>query len=941
MAKRYYQKSGEWKGGRRRSGTTSKQIHAFLHGLRRGSIVKNMLTLGLLAGVFGLFVLAVLFAIYSRDLPDPNQLTSRNVIQSTKIYDKTGEHLLYEIHGGEKRTLKKLQEGFCLDDKSLAFDEDGIPLYAVEAIIATEDHKFCTHGGFSFTGLARAVLFGGSRGGGSTLTQQLVPYGSTNYGIESAARAYFGKTVKDLTLAESATLAGLPKAPTTYLNNPEKLKDRRDFILSEMRGQEFITKAEYETALSEETPITFRVNDIVAPHFVFYVKEQLEETYGQRAVEQGGLKVTTTIDYDFQLFAEEAVRVGVEANGERLGFENAALVAIDPKSGHILSMVGSKDYFDEEIDGAVNVTTRPRQPGSSFKPIVYTAAFAKGYTPNTILWDVNTVFKTDMGDYAPKNYGEREFGPVTIRQALQGSLNIPAVKTTYLVGLEEAFNFAKRFGYSTFSDLSNYGLSLVLGGAEVKLLEHTNAYAVFANGGRQFPITSILRVEDPDGKVLQEQEPPESIEIISQDLANLTTHVLSDNASRSFIFGASSYLQLGDRPVAAKTGTTNDSKDAWIMGYTPSLAVGVWAGNNNSSAMKDNSGGESAAGPIWNAFMRKALEGTPVESFPVPEIPLTGKGILDGHAPTQTVTIDRASGGLATEFTPDSYKETVTCMGIHSVLHYVDPNDPLGEAPKNPEKDPQYVSWEAGVADWVTRKNAESPENPPIRRCEAPTDPDSLHTRENQPTVRFEAVSVENGRSVIATLSVSAKRPLSRVEYRLDGKYVATSNSYPFSIRFEAHPSFGAGDHSLQAIAYDDIDNNASAETSVSLDEPSRVSAIELLDPKDGQDIENTGAPYSVSLQIRNPSRFSAVSLFMAPRATGERSLVGSVLNPSSPFLTLLWTLPPTGDWILTAVGETKEGQLETTPELIVRVRNPSTESSTEAVFNPFGLLDN
>ncbi len=985
MSKRYYRQQGDWRSRPSRSTSFSPHLHRFLQSLKKGSLLKNLLTLGLLAFVFGLFILAILFAIYSRDLPDPKELSSRNVIQSTKIFDRTGEHLLYEIHGGQKRTLKKLQESFCGDDDELEFDENGIPLYAVTAIIATEDRKFCTHSGFSMTGLARAVLFGGGRGGGSTLTQQLVknailsnerslvrkvkelilsvelerryskdeilqiyfneiPYGSTNYGIESAAQSYFGKTVGEISLAEAATLAALPKAPTTYLNNPERLRDRRNFILREMNRQGFIAKNEYEAALASDTAIGFNVTDIVAPHFVFYVKEQLEETYGGRVVEQGGLKVITTIDYDLQIAAEEAVRNGVEANGERLGFENAALVAIDPKTGQILSMVGSKDYFDEEIDGAVNVATRPLQPGSSFKPIIYTAAFERGYTPNTVLWDVNTVFPTDVGDYAPKNYGEREHGPVTIRQALQGSLNIPAVKTTYLVGLENAFNFAKRFGYTSFRDFSNYGLSLVLGGAEVELLEHTNAYAVLANEGVFRNPVSILKVETPQGEVMQEWQETSSENVIAPEITRITTNVLSDNASRAYIFGANSYLQLGDRPVAAKTGTTNDARDAWLLGYTPSLAVGVWAGNNDHSAMQDKSGGESAAGPIWNAFMRKALDGKPVESFPPADIPLTGKGVLDGRVPSQTVTIDRASGKLANELTPDSYKETIQCLDFHSILHYVDPADPLGEAPKNPEKDPQYISWETAIGDWVNRKNGENPENPPIRKCSAPTEEDNLHTRANRPDINISRAEVEDGRTLIVEISASAPRPLSRVEYRLDGDYVATSSFYPFSARFEAPPSIGSGSHTLSATVYDDVDNSQTDEVSVSLGEPSRVSAIEMMDPKDEQEIEKTGENYSVSLQVRNPTRFSAVSLFAAPRKTGVRQLVGSVLNPASPFLTIVWSLPDDGDWILTATGETPDNKLETTAGLVVHLREArrilvTDSEKTSSAFDPFGLL--
>ncbi|MDA1038414.1 MAG: transglycosylase domain-containing protein [bacterium] len=960
MSQHYIRKSGKWNKRKRHGSKTSLNL---LERFNTGSLIKNLLTLGVIAGVFGLFMLAVLFAVYSRDLPDPNQLTSRHVSQSTKIYDRSGENVLYEIHDGEKRTLRKIQEGFCLDDRKLELDEEtGIPLLALQATIAAEDHKFCTHKGYSVTGLLRAVIFRGSRGGGSTLTQQLVknailsnehtitrkikelilsvelerryskdeilqiyfneiPYGSTNYGIESSSRAYFGKSVNELNLAEIATLASLPKAPTTYLNNPDRLTARRNFILDEMHDLGFISDNEFNSALETDSPITFHVTDIVAPHFVFFVKEQLDETYGGRVVEQGGLKVITTIDYEMQLAAEEAVRNGVDEFGESLGFTNASLVAIDPKTGQILAMVGSYDYFNEEIDGSVNVSTRLRQPGSSFKPIVYSAAFDKGYTPNTILWDVNTTFPTDVGDYSPKNYNEKEFGPVTIRQAIQGSLNIPAVKTTYLTGLENAFEFAKKFGYSTFRDLSNYGLSLVLGGAEVKLLEHTNAYATLANDGVRHNIASIMRVEDPDGAVLEEWKESNGEQAIPENIARTTTNVLSDNNARAYIFGTGSYLQLGGRPVAAKTGTTNDARDAWLMGYTPSLAAGVWAGNNDNSVMKGGGGGSSAAGPIWNAFMKAALKDKPVEGFKNPEIPITGKGVLDGLIPSQTVTIDKASGKLATEFTPDSMKDTVTCIDFHSILHFVDVNDPLGSSPKKPERDPQYESWEAAIQDWINRTNSENPEEPPIKRCEAPTENDDIHTKENKPNINLRDINIDNGRNIRAEVTVDARRPISRIEYRLDGQYIASSNRFPYSLNTEAPPSFIQGNHTLSAIAFDDVDNSGFTEASITLGAPTRVAAIGILNPRDNQEIELIQETFSVEIQIRNPERFRAINLFAAPRKTGVREIVGSALNPTSPFINIIWDLPLPGDWILTAIGETNDGQIETTTGMIIHLK--------------------
>ncbi|MBI2485346.1 penicillin-binding protein [Candidatus Uhrbacteria bacterium] len=924
-----------------------------------GTLIKNVFTLGVLGGVAGLFILAVLFALYSRGLPDPNQLSSRRVSQSTKIYDRTGEHLLYEVHRGERRTLRKLSEGFCMDDAALETDtEGGIPLFAVEATIAAEDHAFCSHKGFSVRGLARAVIFRGSRGGGSTLTQQLVknailtnerslvrkikelilsvelerryskdeivqiyfneiPYGSTNYGIEAAAQAYFGKTAHDLTPAEAATLAALPKAPTTYLNNPDRLKTRRDYILGQMKELKFLTDEEWGTAVAEETPIIPRVGSITAPHFVFYVKEMLERDYGAAVVEEGGLRVTTTIDYERQVAAEEAVRSGVEENGERLGFTNAALVALDPKTGEILSMVGSKDYFEEEIDGSVNVTTRPRQPGSSFKPIVYAAAFEQGYTPNTILWDVNTSFPTVVGAYEPKNYDEKERGPVTMRKALQGSLNTPAVKTLFLVGLERVYEFAKTFGYSTLGDLSNYGPSLALGSAEVTLLEHTNAYATFAREGEFVPTAAILKVEDADGGTLFAWERPEATRTMEPRIAQTISSVLSDNEARTYVFGANSFLQLGDRPVAAKTGTTNDSRDAWLVGYTPSLSVGVWAGNNDNSEMT-RGGGASAAGPIWNAFMRKALAGTPREIFPVVEIPLTGKAILDGTVPSETFTIDKVSGKLATEFTPVELRETKSCPAIHDILHYVDVQDPLGPPPDKPEKNEQYLFWESAVGGWVDRQAGEP--SPTIVRCTPPTESDTVHAPGLIPQISI-SPSV-NGRFVSVAPAITSPRPVVRVEYEIDNRFHAKTVSFPFQVSFEVSPSIGGGSHELSVRAIDDVGNAGVVRQTITLTEPTRVNAVEILTPREDETISRLDEnAYSVFVQVRAPSTFSAILLYAEPRAGGAKTLIGSAKNPNTNSLNFRWTLPADGDWILSAVGERTNGQVETSPFVQVTIR--------------------
>ncbi|MEK7072619.1 MAG: transglycosylase domain-containing protein, partial [Patescibacteria group bacterium] len=485
-----------------------------------GILIPIALFLILVGGI----ALLGLFAWISKDLPNPDGIINRSVTVSTKIYDRKGETVLYDIHGNIKRTLIKMDE---------------IPKHVINATLTAEDRNFYTHRGFSATGIIRSILkniFTGSKVGGSTLTQQFVknailtnektytrkikeilisyrlenefskdqilnmyfneiPYGSVIYGVEAAAQSFFGKSAKDLTIAEGAILAAIPQAPTYYSpygNNKDILISRQRYIIDSMVELDYLTKDQAEQAKNEKIIFKPLQDSIIAPHFVMYVKELLSEKYGEEFINQEGLKVYTTLDLDKQKIAEQAVKQGVETNSVKYGFTNASLVALDPKTGQIIAMVGSVDYFNEKIDGQVNVALRPRQPGSSFKPIVYTAAFIKGYTPNTILYDVVTNFDTTgTNKYEPHNYDSIEHGPVTIRNALQGSLNIPAVKTTYLTGLENILNLADDLGYTTLGDRSRFGLSLVLGGGEVKLLEHVGAYAVLSQEGIKHETTPI------------------------------------------------------------------------------------------------------------------------------------------------------------------------------------------------------------------------------------------------------------------------------------------------------------------------------------------------------------------------------------------------------------------------------------------------------------------
>lgn len=909
--------------------------------------IQTSLLLGLGLAVIGFFGFTLYAAYVSRDLPDPNVLLNREVPQSTKIYDRTGTKLLYEIHGDEKRTLVKIDE---------------IPDYAKWATIALEDRQFYEHHGIYWRGLIRAVVVSVLSGqriqGTSTLTQQLVknailtnertldrkvrelilslqierrltkdqilqlymneiPYGSTLYGIESAAQSYFGKSAKDLTLDEAALLASIPQRPEFfnpygngyYGDNRDQLVARQHRDLDLMAEQGYITKEEADAAKEVDTikkilPRT--IGDIHAPHFVMYVRSQLVEEYGQKTVEQGGLSVITTLDFDKQTAAEEEVAKGVEERGERYGFSNAALISLDPKSGEILAMVGSKDFFDNENDGQVNVTLRPRQPGSSFKPIVYAAGFARGYLPSTTLWDVNTVFKTDARDYAPKNYNLSEKGPVSIRQALAGSLNIPAVKMLYLVGVGRALDFAEQLGYTTLGDRSRFGLSLVLGGAEVKPIEHASAFGVFANDGKKVPTVSILKVTGPDGKVLQEAQKPEGEQVIEPQIARLINDILSDNGARAFVFGSQNSLTLPNRPVAAKTGTTNDFHDAWVAGYTPSIVSVVWVGNNDNTEMKRGADGSIVAGPIWQNYMKRATEGMPVEAFQKPEPPSTTKPILLGKAAEQTVKVNRVTGKLASENTPPELIEERTGYAAHSILYYVDKDDPLGPAPTNPASDPQFSNWESAVKTWVEKNEWHTTST-------IPTEVDDQYNESFKPTVHILSPS-NNGivasRVFSISLDISAQRPVARVEAYIENQLVGTSYNFPWTIQATAPNWVEKGFRTLMIKAYDDIGNQREESIQINLtaDPRTDVPSIELISPPIDTIWSRAEFPKDIQFRMDNPTSYSRVNISFIG-ADGIDRLVGFIENPSEPVALVRATLgPPAGNYRLVIKGLRSDG---------------------------------
>lgn len=919
-----------------------------------GSWWKNLFTRYWRKALAAFFIGGILFVIlvawYSRDLPDPYKIMDRSVQLSTKIYDRTGEVLLYELSGPEKRTLINIKD---------------IPEYAVNATIAVEDKNFYKHGGISLWGILRGQIVPRLQGkraqGGSTLTQQFVknailtneralsrkikewvlsyrleqkfskeeilqlyfneiPYGSSAYGIESAAWYYFDKAAKDLSIAESAILAALPQAPSYYSpygSNFDALIARQHTVLDLMLDQGYINKEEAENAKKEELKFKKRAENIKAPHFVMYIRQLLGEEYGDTVIEQSGWKIITTIDWKAQEEAEKLVTEQAEKN-TAYGAQNAALVALDVENSEILAMVGSKDYFNDEVDGQFNVALAPRQPGSSLKPLVYLTAFNKGFRPDTILFDLKTNFAASGKPYEPQNYNLQEHGPVSMKQALAGSLNIPAVKTLYLAGMDNVLELAKNFGYTTLTDKDRYGLSLVLGGGEVKLLEHTNAYASFAREGVAKDTVAILKIEDSKGKVIKENKENKGRRVLEKEPVRLLNGVLSDNSARAFVFGENNYLTLPDRQVAAKTGTTNDYHDAWTMGFTPQIAVGVWVGNNDNTAMSSGADGSQIAAPIWQKMMKFLHQDKAVEGFKAGELSACDKPMLCGTtAAEQIVKIDKVSGKLATEYTPYTQIEERKYMQVHSILHFVDKNNPLGDQPSDPSSDPQYSLWEAPIKAWAEKENylIDSP----------PTEYDDVHLSENRPSINF--VKPNNNQNISDNVleievEASGSRGVSRVEYFVDGDLVGKSYQAPFSFNYEINPLMKNGQHALKAIAFDDSENwqESSRSFSLELDNNSRAFSVSWLEPSDGGTLSLADLPLNTKLAISKAESIQKIDFYyLDPDNTAK--WFAFMPNPGTEVVQT-WgnNITKTGTYKLYLIITDNSGKVFNSPPLVVNI---------------------
>ena len=607
-----------------------------------------MLSIAVLIGL-----IAATYFFILRDLPLPTRLNSASAPQSTQIFDRN-QKLLYTIYAVKNQSFVPLSQ---------------IPKSMQEATIAIEDKDFYKHGAIDFRGIFRSLVSnatGKELQGGSTLTQQLVknslltsertvlrkikevilafateaiyskdkilemylnqiPYGGTVYGVEAASQTFFGKSAKDLTLAQATLLAGLPEAPTTnspFGSHPEYGKQRQELILQKMYEQSYITKKQRDDSIKEPLKFQNFANNISAPHFVLYVKDLLIQKYGEKMVEEGGLQVTTSLDSAIQEEAQTDVTDNVSGlKGYHV--TNGAALVTNPATGEILAMVGSTNYFDEKNDGNVNVTLALRQPGSSIKPINYAVGLIKGYTGATDFIDGPVCYPTNDGkQYCPMNYDGKWHGVIQMRYALGNSINIPAVKMLKLNGVPAMIATASAMGITTFTQPEKYGLSLTLGGGEVTMLEMAQAYGVFANNGYKISLHPILKVTDSHGKVLDSYSPPSSPifgkKILPEGVAFIISDILADNNARTMEFGPSSALKITNQTVSVKTGTTNDLRDNWTIGYTPSYVVATWVGNNDNSQMSNIASGITGAAPIWHDIMTYLLKDKTAHPFSRP-----------------------------------------------------------------------------------------------------------------------------------------------------------------------------------------------------------------------------------------------------------------------------------------------------------------------------------
>lgn len=783
------------------------------------------------------------FIYFSRDLPNPDTIVRQEGF-STKIYDRNGK-LIYDVFKQARRTPVTL---------------DQVPLYLRQATVSIEDKNFYSHGGFDISGIIRSALnnvFRRQVSGGSTLTQQLVktvlltpqktivrkvkefilavaierkfskdqilqmylneaPYGGTAVGVEEASETYFDKKVGDLNLVQSAILAGLPQNPTNltpYGANPTAYIARTKDVLRRMREDGYITSEMEKQAIDQlgMTVFASHSGQLMAPHFVFYVKDLLTQRYGQKLVETGGLSVVTSLDLELQQQAEQVVSEEIK-KVLPLHITNGGAIVVDPLTGEILSMVGSRRWDDPNYDGKVNVVLAERQPGSSIKPVTYVTAFKQGFTPASVLMDVPTTFPGGVGqpDYKPVNYDGKFHGPLNIRTALGSSINIPAVKMVALVGIRNMLSTAYDMGISTLAptddNAKRFGLSVTLGGGEVRLIDLTGAYSAFANGGlRQDPV-AILKVTDREGNILEEFRPSQGRRVLTPEQAFLVNSILSDNNARSITFSPNSLLSIPGLTVAVKTGTTNDKRDNWTIGWTTKRVVGVWVGNNDNSPMTQVASGVTGASPIWRRILLSAVKGLAKEDFTIPP------GIVS--ASVDSVSGYRSHDGFTSR---NEYFSKGTEPLIDDPMHVMlkvckeqgklaTPADvsrgnfDLKEffifKENDPTSGPAGVNqWQKGIDEWVSTQTEEK-YHPPTDYCSSsdqvvvnissPSDHAQLATNF---TVRGNAQSLGN---------------INHMEVYVDDKSMGTSDRDSISVDV----SYPDGPHTIKISARDDKGNS-------------------------------------------------------------------------------------------------------------------------------------
>lgn len=837
--------------------------------LKRLTILSSAVLFLMVVGLFGTIIV---FAYFSRELPDPTRLLERSFELSTRFYDRN-DKLIYEVFGDKNRTLVKLEE---------------VNPYVTYATLSVEDSEFYLHKGYSIRGMARALrntFTGEGLQGGSTLTQQVIkntlltqdrtivrkikemilslqlenkyskdeiiqmylnetPYGGQNYGIYSASKAYFNKLPKDLTVAESAYLAGLPQRPSYYSQfgaNPEAGLERKDYVLYLMheRGwvagdskRHYLSTEDYEAAKSEELRFETARVPLEAPHFVFYAKSYLVDLLGEDAVEKGGLKVKTSIDLDVQKLAQDTVTNELDKSAN-LNVWNGAMVVLDPKTGQILAMVGSKGYnLDPQPEGCVsgtsgensckfdpyvNVALSLRQPGSAIKPVTYASMLQQGYSAAYPFLDMPIAFEGSAPDkpYEPENYDGIFRGVVSMRRSLANSLNIPAVEALKIGGIDNMIDLAEKMGISTFTDRDRYGLALTLGGGETRLLELTGAFSVFAAEGMYNKPTPIIEVLDSNGKVIYKAQ-QQSTRALDEGTAFLISDILSDNGARSDVFGSNSLLNIPGHTVAAKTGTTDDKRDNYAMGYTPFVVVGVWVGNSNNEKMNPYiASGISGASPIWNTFMKEYLKNKEDQKFNIP-------------SNVEKFEVDRLTGGLpyddfekrsewfvkGTEPTArsDWFQRLEICEIDGRIA-----NEGCKDAGKTDEESfvritAPYSEWQPAVDAWVKEKYKDDDKFfPPLMVSKLEFDGDSVSNKDD---VNVEIVGVKDGQSVPLkfrlNVEISAYNDIKVVRIYMDDNKVAEDDSSPYGYNFELSAS-DIGSHEFKATVTDEDGNKGEA----------------------------------------------------------------------------------------------------------------------------------